>query len=127
MAPPKPRGPFFEKGHLEKLHAHATASLSTKAPEVNASVKAATPIGPARKARAGGELQRSITTKVRKRKNGVAIVVTADAKNEQGNHYGVFAEARDGFMSNALAEAVVPHLEDAIVDFANQTNNSSGR
>lgn len=124
MAAPRPFGPFFDKNHMEKLHAHAAASLSTKGPEVNAAVKAAAPVGPARATRPGGELRGSISTKVQKRKNGVAIVVTADAKNEQGNHYGVFVNAKTNVFEEALVEASLEPLEDAIVDFVNDANGT---
>ena len=125
MAPPKPFGPFFDKGHMNVLQSRVAASLVEGAPEVKAALKAATPVGEPRKTRPGGELQKSLKTRVTKSKRGVAIVARADAKNEQGEHYGVFVEARDSFLANALADVAVTHIEDAIVAFANEMNEGA--
>ena len=124
-ARPKPFGPFFDKAHLARLQSRASVSLANKAPAIKAALVASTPVGEARRSgRPGGTLRASVTTRVSKSKRGVTITARADAQNEQGVHYGVFVEAVTGFLTNALADAAISHIEDAIVDFVNEQNGA---
>lgn len=124
MARVRPTGPFFTPQHLGRLQAEAATSIANHAPEIKGGVQAATPVGEPRKTRQGGTLRNSITTRVTRSKRGVGVTVRADATNESGDHYGVYREAHDPFMAEALVDAALPHIEQAIVDFVNNENDN---